>query len=95
MEFIVDNNLQIEKRKIIKVMNGIVASDKLDKTRSIVVEYKILHPLYKKYVMKTKKFKAHDEKNESHVGDFVRIESTKPISKDKKWILKEIITKAK
>jgi small subunit ribosomal protein S17 len=88
-------NLKSEQKKIIKSMSGVVTSDKLNKTRSIVVEYKVMHPLYKKYVVKSKKFKAHDETNQSHIGDFVRIESTKPISKEKKWIIKEIITKAK
>jgi len=88
-------NIKTEKQKIIKSMSGYITSDKMNKTRSIKVEYKVLHPLYKKYVMKTKKFKAHDEENASHLGDFVRIESMKPMSKEKKWIIKEIITKAK
>ncbi|HOV13285.1 MAG TPA: 30S ribosomal protein S17 [Spirochaetota bacterium] len=76
-------------------MSGIVSSDKMDKTVVVLVEYKVLHPLYKKYVKMSKKFKAHDEKNECGVGDTVVIESTKPISKEKRWIVKEIVAKAK
>jgi small subunit ribosomal protein S17 len=89
------DNLKPEKKKIIKSMSGLVVSDKLNKTRSILVEYKVMHPLYKKYVVNSKKIKAHDETNQSHIGDFVRVESSKPISKEKKWVIKEIITKAK
>lgn len=85
----------MNKNKIIKSMNGVVFSDKMDKTVVVLVEYKVLHPLYKKYVKMSKKFKAHDENNECSVGDSVVIESTKPISKDKKWIVKEIVAKAK
>jgi len=85
----------VNKEKIIKSMSGIVSSDKMDKTVVVLVEYKVLHPLYKKYVKMSKKFKAHDEKNECGVGDTVVIESTKPISKEKRWIVKEIVAKAK
>ncbi len=85
----------MNKEKIIKSMSGIVSSDKMDKTVVVLVEYKVLHPLYKKYVKMSKKFKAHDEKNECGVGDTVVIESTKPISKEKRWIVKEIVAKAK
>ena len=73
--------------KIIKTMNGIVVSDKMDKTVVVRVEYKMMHPLYKKYVKKSKKFKAHDENNQYKMGDKVTIQSSKPISKDKKWIV--------
>jgi small subunit ribosomal protein S17 len=73
--------------KIIKTMNGLVVSDKMDKTVVVRVEYKIMHPLYKKYVKKSKKFKAHDENNQYKVGDKVTIQSSRPISKDKKWIV--------
>ncbi len=85
----------MNKDKIIKSMNGVVFSDKMDKTVVVLVEYKVLHPLYKKYVKMSKKFKAHDENNECGIGDSVVIESTRPISKDKKWIVKEIVAKAK
>ena len=83
------------KEKIIKTMIGIVVSDKLLKTVVVEVESNVMHPLYKKYVKKTKKFKAHDEKNESKIGDTVKISSTRPISKEKCWNVIEIITKAK
>ncbi|HOJ62875.1 MAG TPA: 30S ribosomal protein S17 [Spirochaetota bacterium] len=75
-------------------MIGIVKSDKMDKTVVVSVEYNKMHPLYKKYVKKTKKFKAHDENNECKEGDLVRIESCRPISKEKKWRVVEIIKKA-
>ncbi len=78
-----------------KSITGIVASDKMDKSRVIVVERRVKHPLYKKYVKKTSKFMAHDEKNESHVGDTVRIMETRPLSRRKRWRLVEIIEKAK
>ena len=85
----------VKKDKIIKSMIGVVKSDKMDKTVVVSVEYKVLHPLYKKYVKQTKNFKAHDENNECKEGDTVKIESSRPISKDKKWKVVEIITRAK
>lgn len=81
--------------KIIKSMIGIVKSDVMDKTVVVNVEYNKMHPLYKKYVKKSKRFKAHDENNECKVGDLVRIESCRPLSKEKKWKVVEIIKKAK
>jgi len=78
-----------------KSITGIVSSDKMDKSRVIVVERRVKHPLYKKYVKKTSKFMAHDEKNESHIGDTVRITETRPLSRRKRWRLVEIIEKAK
>ena len=75
--------------KIIKTMSGVVVSDKIEKTIVVRVEYKIMHPLYKKYVKKSKKFKAHDENNKYKIGDKVTIQSSRPISKDKKWIVVE------
>ncbi len=83
------------KNKIIKSMIGTVISSKMDKTVVVSVEYNKMHPLYKKYVKKSKSFKAHDSNNECREGDVVRIESCKPISKDKKWKVVEIIEKAK
>lgn len=85
----------MEKEKIIKSMQGTVVSDKMDKTVVVEVEYKVMHPLYKKYLKKSKKFKAHDENNECKFGDTVLIESSRPISKQKSWKLKEIISRAK
>lgn len=78
-----------------KSITGIVSSDKMDKSRVIVVERRVKHPLYKKYVKKTSKFMAHDENNTSHIGDTVRITETRPLSRRKRWRLVEIIEKAK
>lgn len=84
-----------ENNKIIKSMVGVVVSDKMDKTVVVKVEYNKMHPLYKKYVKKSKRFKAHDVNNECKEGDIVRIESCRPISKEKKWKVVEILEKAK
>ena len=77
-----------------KEFTGIVVSDKMDKTIVVRVSTKILHPLYKKYVNRSKKYKTHDEKNEAHIGDKVKIRECRPISKEKCWTLKEIIERA-
>ena len=74
---------------------GKVVSDKMDKTVVVAIENSVKHPLYKKIVKRTIKFKAHDENNECRVGDKVRIMETRPLSKDKRWRLVEIIEKAK
>jgi small subunit ribosomal protein S17 len=74
---------------------GVVTSDKMSKTITVQVNTKKLHRLYKKYVSRSKKYKAHDEKNDAHVGDTVRIVESRPISKDKCWRLVEIIARAK
>ncbi len=85
----------METRNMRKVREGIVVSDKMDKT-VVVVEYTmIMHPIYKKRVKNTKKFKAHDENNMCGVGDKVRIMETRPLSKEKRWRVVEIIEKAK
>ena len=78
-----------------KVRIGIVSSDKQDKTRVVKVERKALDPLYKKVTKFTSKYYVHDEKNESKVGDLVEIMETRPLSKDKRWRVVEIIEKAK
>jgi len=78
-----------------KVRNGRVISDKMDKTRVVAVERVTRHPLYGKIIRRTKKYKMHDEANESRVGDIVKIMETKPISKDKRWRLVEITRKSK
>ena len=90
----------MEARK--KTFNGIVVSDKMDKTivvevTNIVVEVtnRTLHPLYKKYVNSTKRIKAHDERNEAHVGDTVRVMECRHLSKDKCWRLVQIVEKAR
>ena len=74
---------------------GIVVSDKMEKTIVVSIDSKVLHPVYKKYVMRTKKIKAHDEKNDAKIGDKVRVIESRPISKDKCWKLVEIIERAK
>ena len=82
-------------RKIRKTKTGIVSSDKMDKTVTVAVERKVKHPIYGKFVKKTTKFHAHDEKNEAKPGDVVKIMETRPLSKTKRWRLVEIIEKAK
>ncbi|AEF82326.1 30S ribosomal protein S17 [Leadbettera azotonutricia] len=74
---------------------GIVKSDKMDKTIVVTIQTTALHPLYKKYVVKTKKVKAHDEKNDAKIGDRVRVVECRPISKEKCWKLAEILERAK
>ena len=74
---------------------GIVTSDKMDKTIVVSIDSKRMDTLYKKYVTRTKKCKAHDEKNDAHIGDTVRIVECSPISKDKCWRLAEVIERAR
>ncbi len=83
------------ERNLRKTRIGMVVSDKMDKTIVVAVVSKVKHPLYKKYVTRTSKFKAHDELNECGIGDKVEIVETRPISRDKCWRLVEIIEKAK
>lgn len=78
-----------------KTRTGVVVSDKMDKTIVVAIQTKVRHPLYGKMVNRTRKFKAHDENNECGIGDTVKIMETRPISKDKRWRLVEIIEKAK
>lgn len=77
-----------------KTKTGRVVSDAMDKTIVVAVERLVEHPIYKKRLRRTKKFHAHDENNEAHVGDTVRIAETRPISKTKSWRLDEIVRKA-
>jgi small subunit ribosomal protein S17 len=78
----------------LKTKTGQVVSDKMEKTIVVAVESLVQHPLYKKRVRRTRKFQAHDESNDAHTGDLVRIAETRPISKNKRWRLLEIIRKA-
>ena len=78
-----------------KTKIGVVSSDKMDKSRVILIERYVKHPLYKKYVRKTSKFMAHDEANDSHEGDTVRIMETRPLSARKRWRIVEILERAK
>lgn len=83
------------ERKSRKSRIGLVISDKMDKTITVTVERKVKHPIYGKFVKKTKKFHAHDEEGTAGIGDTVRIMETRPLSKTKRWRLVEIIEKAK
>ena len=85
----------MEERNLRKTRVGVVVSDKMDKTIVVAVKDSVQHPLYKKIMKRTVKFKAHDEKNECGVGDRVEIMETRPISADKRWRLVQIIEKAK
>jgi len=76
-------------------LTGIVASDKMDKTVVVEITTRKLHPLYKKYVKSSKRIKAHDEANEAKAGDTVRVVETRPLSREKRWRLAEIIERAK
>ena len=85
----------MEERNLRKTRVGKVTSDKMDKTIVVAIEDHVKHPLYKKIVKKTYKLKAHDENNECKVGDTVRVMETRPLSKDKRWRLVEIMERAK
>ena len=85
----------IQKQTGNRELVGIVTSDKMAKTIVVQVNTKKLHILYKKYVSRSKKYKAHDETNEAHIGDTVRISETRPLSKTKCWRLVEILERAK
>ncbi|MFO7941694.1 MAG: 30S ribosomal protein S17 [Bacillota bacterium] len=77
-----------------KVRRGVVVSDKMDKTVVVEVEARIKHPLYGRRVRRTKRFKAHDERNECRTGDLISITETRPLSKDKRWRVLEIVRRA-
>jgi len=83
------------ERNLRKERIGLVVSDKMDKSITITVERKVKHPIYGKFVKKTSKFTAHDETNDCGIGDTVRISETRPISKNKRWRLVEILERAK
>ena len=83
------------ERNLRKTRVGKVVSDKMDKTIVVAIEDNVKHPLYKKIVKRTYKLKAHDENNECNIGDRVKVMETRPLSKDKKWRLVEIIERAK
>jgi small subunit ribosomal protein S17 len=85
----------MEERNLRKTKTGLVTSSKMDKTITVAVERKVKHPIYGKFVKKTTRFHAHDEKNECGVGDTVKIMESRPLSKTKRWRLVEIVEKAK
>ena len=84
-----------EDRTLRKTRIGVVSSNKMDKTVVVAVERKVQHPIYGKFLKKTTRFHAHDEKNECSIGDTVRIMESRPLSKTKRWRLVEIVEKAK
>ena len=87
-----EQNQNNEDRR--RFLQGVVLSDKMNKTRVVQVRWRTKHAAYEKVIVKANKYKAHDEKNESKIGDTVRMMETRPLSKDKRWVIKEIIQKA-
>ena len=85
----------METRNLRKERTGVVTSNKMDKSIVVAVKWKEKHPIYGKFVNKTKKYHAHDEKNDCNIGDTVKIMETRPLSKTKKWRLVQIIERAK
>ena len=83
------------ERNLRKIRTGVVSSNKMDKTITVVVERKVKHPIYGKFVKKSTKFHAHDEKNECSIGDTVKIMESRPLSKTKRWRLVEVVEKVK
>ena len=83
------------ERKLRKQREGIVTSNKMDKTITVEVQRRVKHPIYGKFVKKTSKLTAHDEQNQCDIGDLVRVMETRPISKNKRWRLTEIVEKVK
>ena len=85
----------MEERNLRKTRVGVIVSDKMDKTVVVAIKERVKHPLYGKIINRTKTFKAHDEQNECGIGDTVRVAETRPLSKEKRWRVVEIIEKAK
>lgn len=85
----------METRNLRKERVGVVFSNKMDKTITVAVKWKEKHPIYGKFVNKTRKFHAHDEKNDCNIGDTVRIMETRPLSKTKRWRVVEVMERAK
>ena len=85
----------MEDRNLRKTRTGKVVSDKMDKTIVVSIEERVKHPLYKKFVKRTYKLKAHDANNDCNIGDTVKVMETRPLSKEKRWRLVEIIERAK
>ena len=92
---IINQTEAVSGRSYRKTRSGVVVSDKMDKTIVVAIETRVRHPLYKKTIKRTYKLKAHDEKNECGVGDKVMVMETRPLSKEKRWRLVEILEKAK
>ncbi|MBT8140027.1 MAG: 30S ribosomal protein S17 [Gammaproteobacteria bacterium] len=83
-----------EQKKTVRRITGKVISDKMDKTITVLVERRVKHPLYGKYMTRSTKLHAHDEKNECNIGDMVAISESRPLSKTKTWMLQEIVERA-
>lgn len=83
-----------EEKKIVRTETGVVVSNKMDKTIVVKIERTVKHELYKKYIKRSNKFHAHDELNECQIGDVVRIRESRPLSKQKTWMLEEVVQKA-
>jgi len=92
---VIERSIAVVERNLRKTRTGKVVSDKMDKTIVVAVVDNVKHPLYGKIVKRTTKLKAHDENNECQIGDRVKVMETRPLSKDKRWRLVEIIEKAK
>ena len=90
-----DEQMANEERSRRKIRTGVVVSDKMDKTVLVRIDRKVRHPLYKKTVARSNKLAAHDETNDAHVGDTVRVVETRPASKTKRWRVVEIVERAK
>jgi len=88
-------NVKVTAKKIERTVTGKVTSNKMDKTITVLVERKVKHPLYGKYINQSNKFHAHDEKNEINEGDVVQITEHKPISKSKSWVVTKVVSKAR
>ena len=88
-------NEKATERNARKTRTGLVVSDKMDKTVVVAIERRVPHPIYGKMITRTRRLKAHDEENSAKVGDTVRIVETRPLSKDKRWRLVEIIERAR
>ncbi len=84
-----------EKKRVQKVLQGRVVSDKMKKTIVVEIQQRKLHRLYKKYLMRTKRIKAHDETNDCKIGDVVRVVESRPLSKEKRWRLLDIVERAR
>ena len=91
----IQENVQTVTRTSRKTRVGVVVSDKMDKTVVVSIERRVQHPVYGKMVRRTKRLKAHDERNDAKTGDTVRIMETRPLSKDKRWRLVEIVERAR
>jgi small subunit ribosomal protein S17 len=90
-----ENTTNAEDRNLRKIRTGVVTSNKMAKTITVAVERRVKHPIYGKFVKKTTKFHAHDEKDECTIGDVVKIMESRPLSKTKRWRLVEVVEKAK